>query len=510
MALFLLSYAVILSLPHRPCRRRVRAWGLSLTKTVFPAAMFLVPASVSGLAHARDEGPAAESDAARLYRRYCQRCHGADGAGGRGADDIPNFTKRAWQEKRDDAELLVSILDGKGRGMPAFQDRLNETQARALVAHIRAFDPPSPTAPAKGPSSARVEGNSFAAQFRQLQNEFEALQRQVQKFDSIPQRQSEPSPHTGERRTSPEVRGPQGEPSEMTPGTHKRDSSTVDGHRRASADDQQEPRKSAELATGVHALFSAKCASCHGADLPRPKGKFGYVLDLERVRGNSKLLVPGKPDKSKLWALIRDDEMPPEGDPVGPLTLVEKALVEDWIVAGAPAAVDHSPAADGDPPARSTVPSPPPAVATPYPHHLLDWLGRFHIPTIHLPIALFVAAAAGEFWCLLWRIRDPWLPVRFCVLLGAAGSALAAALGWLHADFGGHGAGSPALLSLHRWLGTLGSGFAATAAVASEIDFRRGRRSPLCSLLLFAATTLIGAAGHFGGSLVHGDDFFAW
>lgn len=111
---------------------------------------------------------------------------------------------------------------------------------------------------------------------------------------------------------------------------------------------------------------------------------------------------------------------------------------------------------------------------------------------------------------MLWRWRDPWPPVRFCVLLGAAGSALAAALGWLHGDFGGYGAASPLLLGLHRWLGTLGSCSAVVAAVASEIDSRRCRRCLLFRLTLFAAALLIGAAGHFGGTMIHGDDFFAW
>ena len=33
------------------------------------------------------------------------------------------------------------------------------------------------------------------------------------------------------------------------------------------------------LAEQVHAIFEAKCVDCHGPDMPRPKGKFGYVLD---------------------------------------------------------------------------------------------------------------------------------------------------------------------------------------------------------------------------------------
>src|SRR4029077_11089327 len=43
----------------------------------------------------------------------------------------------------------------------------------------------------------------------------------------------------------------------------------------------------ANLASAVRSIFSAKCTECHGSDLPRPKGRFGYVLDLERLAGNA-------------------------------------------------------------------------------------------------------------------------------------------------------------------------------------------------------------------------------
>jgi len=46
--------------------------------------------------------------------------------------------------------------------------------------------------------------------------------------------------------------------------------------------------------------------------------------------------------------------------------------------------------------------------------------------------------------------------------------------------------------------------------VAAEIASRRSRRSLFFPLVLFVAALLIGAAGHFGGILVHGEDFFSW
>jgi uncharacterized membrane protein len=95
--------------------------------------------------------------------------------------------------------------------------------------------------------------------------------------------------------------------------------------------------KVANLALAVRTIFSAKCAECHSSDLPRPKGRFGYVLDLERLASNAHLVVPFKPDASKLWELVRDGEMPPEYAKAGSLTDEQKEVIRKWIESGSPA-----------------------------------------------------------------------------------------------------------------------------------------------------------------------------
>jgi hypothetical protein len=140
----------------------------------------------------------------------------------------------------------------------------------------------------------------------------------------------------------------------------------------------------------------------------------------------------------------------------------------------------------------------------------LRWIGKFHIPIIHFPIALVMAAAMGELWALWRGSRSPSAVVRFCVLLGAGGAVAAVVLGWLHADFGGYGTGSPQSLGVHRWLGTAAGFWALVLAVFSEADARRGRRSLLFRFLLGAGALLLGAVGHLGGTLVHGEEFFDW
>jgi len=128
---------------------------------------------------------------------------------------------------------------------------------------------------------------------------------------------------------------------------------------------------------------------------------------------------------------------------------------------------------------------------------------------LHFPIALFAAAALAESWSIVRksRVLDP--AVRFCVLLGATSSVSTVALGWLHA-LGGNGAGMPQTLTLHRWLGTAAGLCAVDAAVFTEWDERRGKRSELARIVLFTAALLIGMTGHFGWLLAHGKDFFDW
>ncbi len=83
-------------------------------------------------------------EAQRLFQRSCVACHGSDGKGMGMRDNlptIPDFTVLDWQQKRSDPQLVVSILDGKGTGMPAFRDKVASERVRDLVALIRRFAP---------------------------------------------------------------------------------------------------------------------------------------------------------------------------------------------------------------------------------------------------------------------------------------------------------------------------------------------------------------------------------
>ena len=152
--------------------------------------LFLVRAGIvawatgMGLAPVRGAAPPGAGEGSALYRRYCQNCHGADGKGGGGAvKDVPNFTQVSWQQQRTDLQLLVTILEGKGSGMPSFGERLDEAKAKALVAHLRAFAPDRPKGPAGG-SPAPAGETDFDRRYRQLQKELDELKRQMKELNA--------------------------------------------------------------------------------------------------------------------------------------------------------------------------------------------------------------------------------------------------------------------------------------------------------------------------------------
>ena len=96
-----------------------------------------------------------------------------------------------------------------------------------------------------------------------------------------------------------------------------------------------------DLASEVLAVFSAKCAACHGPTVAKPKGRFGYVLDLGRVAGNREMVVPSSPQESELWELVRREEMPPPDSRTGALSPAQKETIRNWIAAGAPTRPRH-------------------------------------------------------------------------------------------------------------------------------------------------------------------------
>ena len=110
--------------------------------------------------------PAKEAD--KLYKRKCETCHGADGAGdGAGAAALAvkprNYSDAAWQASVTDAEIKKVILGGgASAGLDAARPgtpslRKNPEVLDALVAKIRGFAKPAAGGAAPAPAAAPAE-----------------------------------------------------------------------------------------------------------------------------------------------------------------------------------------------------------------------------------------------------------------------------------------------------------------------------------------------------------------
>jgi len=78
----------------------------------------------------------------QLYQKYCQVCHGVEGDGDGIMTNLMGImpmdhTNPNETNSIDNEELVKSILDGKGRFMPAWRGILTQGDVEALVSYIR-------------------------------------------------------------------------------------------------------------------------------------------------------------------------------------------------------------------------------------------------------------------------------------------------------------------------------------------------------------------------------------
>lgn len=264
-------------------------------------------------------------------------------------------------------------------------------------------------------------------------------------------------------------------------------------------------------AAAVFELFENKCIDCHGAHLAKPKGKFGYVMDLKRVAANPDYVVPGNPGKSELFRTVDEDEMPGKNSKCGPATVAEKLALRHWIQIGAPASLPEKLLARQKeltaPGAENQAAKKPVEATDSFLAKLLRWIGNFHAASTHFPIGLLVAAVLSEALAL-WSRKEVWLScTRFLVLVGTAGALGTATLGWLNAH-----PGVTALYQFHKWLGTGSAVWAllcAGCAVFFECKEGSPERNRLRGALLIGAL-IISVTGFLGGAITYGLEHYKW
>lgn len=78
----------------------------------------------------------------QIYQKYCQVCHGEGGEGDGIMTTLMGITPMDHTNPNeinslDNEEIVDSILDGKGKFMPAWRGVISQTEVEALVSYIR-------------------------------------------------------------------------------------------------------------------------------------------------------------------------------------------------------------------------------------------------------------------------------------------------------------------------------------------------------------------------------------
>ncbi|HEV2884541.1 MAG TPA: cytochrome c [Pyrinomonadaceae bacterium] len=82
------------------------------------------------------------ASAGELYRKNCASCHGKDGraktfkAKFNKARDISDAT---WHESVSDERVFNSIMNGRGKKMPAYSKKLSVQEIESLVSFVRSL-----------------------------------------------------------------------------------------------------------------------------------------------------------------------------------------------------------------------------------------------------------------------------------------------------------------------------------------------------------------------------------
>jgi uncharacterized membrane protein len=141
---------------------------------------------------------------------------------------------------------------------------------------------------------------------------------------------------------------------------------------------------------------------------------------------------------------------------------------------------------------------------------LVRWLGKFHPPAVHFPIALLTAAAVAELLGLLIGKRAFDDVSRYCVWFGSISGVGAGVLGWFAGGF--HLTDASSVVMAHRWLGTgtvVGAAILlALCELSRPLDRRRARACFRVMLLIVALA--VTATGFLGGAVVFGLDHYRW
>ncbi|MCR8558820.1 PSD1 and planctomycete cytochrome C domain-containing protein [Mucilaginibacter sp. BJC16-A38] len=137
---------------------------------------------------------------------------------------------------------------------------------------------------------------------------------------------------------------------------------------------------------------------------------------------------------------------------------------------------------------------------------LWEFLGRLHPLAVHFPVSLLLLAAILELFTLK-SFQSKFRPaINVLILTGAVSAIISAIFGWLlyqHGDYNGQ------ILKIHQYLGFIMAGLSAAVLGMLYLIRTRGGLIGAYRIVLFTTAIGVSAAGHFGASLTHGDNFLS-
>src|SRR5437879_3535694 len=86
--------------------------------------------------------------------------------------------------------------------------------------------------------------------------------------------------------------------------------------------------KPVSFETDVQPVLTAKCTVCHGPDTRVKEMNLSTLDGVMKGSESGPVIVPGKPDESKLYQMVRDGKMPPGKTHLSEQTL---ASIRSWI-----------------------------------------------------------------------------------------------------------------------------------------------------------------------------------
>jgi uncharacterized membrane protein/mono/diheme cytochrome c family protein len=388
--------------------------------------------------------------------------------------------------------------------MPPHRGEISDQRIGDLVAYIRAFartrERPRDTEKT-GPNLAR-----FDQRFGRLEREMNDLRQEYHKLPQV---------------------APGGTPS-TPPQTGQNNSAWHSAPAAPGA-----PAVAAPGAPAVAELFRKRCVKCHGEDGTGKKARdrLSEIPDFTNPSWQAR-----RADSKLLSSILngKGEDMPAQR---GKISEEQARGLITYVRAFAPTGgsskqeKQHGPtqsnsseASQSPVPVQSDAQSPDqaeqegPALAEPEEAEpaksrlgkLIRWLGNFHPPAVHFPIALLTAAAVAELLGIATGKPAFEAITRYCVWFGALTAMVAGPLGWCLGGF--HLTDASWVKMMHRWLGTSTVAFAGLALALCEVSRapNRQRARMWFRATLLIVVILVSVTGFLGGALVFGLDHYDW